>query len=90
MPTKWTRRKSAWIHADAAAVVARLLKRAEIEGRSDDTESVVRHRLDVYAEQTAPIAGVYASHDLLVQVDGIGAVEAVTARLLAAIAPYVA
>lgn len=77
------------ITADAAAVVARLLKRAEIEGRSDDTESVVRYRLDVYAEQTAPIAGVYASRDLLVQVDGIGAVEAVTAHLLAAIAPYV-
>jgi len=78
------------ITADAAAVVARLLKRAEIEGRADDTESVVRHRLDVYAEQTAPIAGVYASRDLLVQVDGIGAVDEVTQRLLAAIAPYVA
>jgi len=78
------------ITADAAAVVARLLKRAEIEGRVDDTESVVRHRLDVYAEQTAPIAGLYASRDLLVQVDGIGAVDEVTGRLLAAIAPYVA
>ena len=69
--------------------MARLLKRAEIEGRSDDTESVVRHRLDVYAEQTAPIAGVYASREVLAQVDGNGAVEDVTARLLAAIAPYV-
>lgn len=77
------------ITANAAAVVARLLKRAEIEGRSDDTESVVRHRLDVYAEQTAPIAGVYASREVLAQVDGNGAVEDVTARLLAAIAPYV-
>ncbi|HEX5333235.1 MAG TPA: adenylate kinase [Cellulomonas sp.] len=77
------------ITADSAAVVDRLLKRAEIEGRADDTESVVRHRLDVYAEQTAPIAGVYASRDLLVQVDGIGAVDEVTHRLLAAIAPYV-
>jgi adenylate kinase len=78
------------ITADATAVVARLLKRAEIEGRVDDTESVVRHRLDVYAEQTAPIAGLYASRDLLVQVDGIGTVDEVTGRLLAAIAPYVA
>ena len=77
------------ITADAAAVVERLLKRAAIEGRVDDTEPVVRHRLDVYAEQTAPIAGLYASRDLLVQVDGIGAVDDVTARLLAAIAPYV-
>ncbi|MGV8976949.1 MAG: adenylate kinase [Cellulomonas sp.] len=76
------------VTADATAVVARLLKRAEIEGRADDTEPVIRHRLDVYAEQTAPIAGLYASRDLLVQVDGIGAVDDVTARLLAAIAPH--
>jgi adenylate kinase len=77
------------ITADAAAVVGRLLKRAAIEGRVDDTEPVIRHRLDVYAEQTAPVAGLYASRGLLVRVDGIGAVDAVTTRLLAAIAPSV-
>ena len=77
------------ITADAEAVVERLLKRAEIEGRVDDTDPVIRHRLDVYTEQTAPIAGLYASRGLMVQVDGIGSVDDVTTRLVAAIAPYV-
>ncbi|GCE75360.1 adenylate kinase [Cellulomonas biazotea] len=73
------------ITADPTVVVERLLKRAEIEGREDDTEDVIRHRLDVYAEQTAPISAVYGERGLLVQVDGIGDVDDVTARLLTAI-----
>jgi len=73
------------ITADSDIVAERLLKRAEIEGRDDDTEEVVRHRLDVYAQETAPIAQVYAERGLLVQVDGIGDVDAVTERLVAAI-----
>ena len=73
------------ITADADIVAERLLKRAEIEGRDDDTEDVIRHRLDVYAQETAPIAQVYAERGLLVQVDGIGDVDAVTERLVAAI-----
>lgn len=75
------------ITADADVVVERLLKRAQIEGRADDTEDVIRHRLDVYAEQTAPLSGVYADRGLLVRVDGIGAIDEVTARLLAAVEP---
>ena len=54
------------ITADADIVAERLLKRAEIEGRDDDTEDVIRHRLDVYAQETAPIAQVYAERGLLV------------------------
>jgi adenylate kinase len=77
------------ITADADVVVERLLKRAGIEGRADDTEPVIRRRLDVYAEQTAPIAGVYAERGLLVEVDGIGEVDEVTERLLAALASQV-
>ena len=78
------------ITADADVVVERLLKRATIEGRADDTEDVIRHRLDVYGEQTAPIAAVYADRGLLVRVDGIGELDEVTERLLHAIAPAVA
>lgn len=77
------------ITADADVVVERLLKRAEIEGRADDTEPVIRRRLDVYAEQTAPVSGLYAERDLLVRVDGIGEVDEVTDRLLAALASQV-
>ncbi len=70
---------------DPQVVVDRLSRRAAIEGRADDTEDVIRHRLDVYAEQTAPISQVYAARDLLVQVDGLGEVDEVTQRLLDAL-----
>lgn len=73
------------ITADPEVVTGRLLKRAQIEGREDDTADVIRHRLDVYAEQTAPISAVYAERGLLAQVDGIGEVDEVTERLLAVI-----
>lgn len=75
------------ITADAEVVVERLLKRAQIEGRVDDTEDVIRHRLDVYADQTAPLSGVYAERGLLVRVDGLGEIDEVTDRLLAAVEP---
>ncbi|KQT99957.1 MULTISPECIES: adenylate kinase [Sanguibacter] len=73
------------ITADPEIVVERLLGRAEIEGRADDTEPVIRHRLSVYAEQTAPIARLYAERGALAQVDGIGSVDEVTTRLLGAL-----
>jgi adenylate kinase len=71
--------------AAADEVVGRLLKRAEIEGRADDTEDVIRRRLEVYAEQTAPLTQVYASRGLVRQVDGIGSVDEVTDRLATAL-----
>jgi adenylate kinase len=73
------------ITADPEIVVERLLGRAQIEGRADDTEPVIRHRLSVYAEQTAPIARLYAERGALAQVDGIGSVDEVTTRLLGAL-----
>lgn len=76
------------ITADTDEVVARLLKRAAEQGRSDDTEDVVRHRLDVYSEQTAPLVGTYAARGLLVSVDGLGAVDEVTERVLSALSAH--
>jgi adenylate kinase len=70
---------------DKEEVVARLVKRAQAEGRSDDTEEVMRHRQDVYEEQTAPLIEVYAERGLLVEVDGMGAVAEVTTRVFAAL-----
>lgn len=67
------------------AIVDRLLRRAESEGRSDDTEDVVRHRQEVYLEQTAPLTAVYGERNLLQQVDGMGEVGEVTARLVSAL-----
>lgn len=70
------------ITADTDEVVRRLRNRAIEQGRTDDTEDVIRHRLDVYAEQTAPLIDVFSNRQLVVEVDGLGAVEIVTARIL--------
>jgi adenylate kinase len=67
-------------------VVRRLLRRARDQGRSDDTEDVIRHRLEVYREQTHPLAEVYAERGLLQSVDAVGDPEHVTERILAAVA----
>jgi len=70
---------------DKDEVVDRLARRARDEGRSDDTAEVIRHRQDLYAEQTAPLVEVYDARDLLVRVDGMGAVDEVTDRVLGAL-----
>jgi len=70
---------------DTDVVVDRLLKRAQEQGRADDTAEVIRRRLEVYADQTAPLIAVYAERGVLVQVDGMGEVDEVTARILTAI-----
>ncbi|MFB9377365.1 adenylate kinase [Kineococcus gynurae] len=73
------------ITADSDELVARLSKRAGLEGRSDDTEDVIRNRQKVYLEQTAPLVDVYGERGLLHSVDGLGSVEDVTGRLLDAL-----
>jgi adenylate kinase len=70
---------------DTDVVVERLLERAADQGRSDDSEDVIRRRLALYTAETAPLTALYAEHGLLVQVDGIGAVDEVTARVLHAL-----
>jgi adenylate kinase len=71
--------------ADTDEVVRRLLNRAIEQGRADDTEDVIRRRLEVYEEQTAPLTNVYAKRGLLITVDGLGEVETVTGRILEAL-----
>jgi adenylate kinase len=56
--------------------------------RDDDKPETVRHRLDVYAEQTAPLIGFYREAGKLVAIDALGAVEDVTERAIAALTPY--
>jgi len=67
--------------ADTDEVVRRLAKRAIEQGRSDDTEDVLRNRLHVYEEQTAPLISVYEARGLLVKVDGLGEIAEVTKRI---------
>lgn len=71
--------------ADTDEIVARLLARAQIEKRADDTEDVIRHRLDVYVEQTQPLTDIYQERGLLRKVDGLGEIDEVTDRVLKAL-----
>ncbi|ANS80318.1 Adenylate kinase [Serinicoccus hydrothermalis] len=70
---------------DTDEVVQRLLARAQEQGRADDTEEVVRERMRLYAEETAPLASRYKERGLLRRVDGMGEVAEVTARIEAAL-----
>lgn len=66
---------------DNDAIVARLLKRAEIEGRADDNEESIRERMREYDAKTAPLLDFYRSRGLLVEVDGMGTIEEVEERV---------
>lgn len=72
--------------ADTDEIVRRLLNRAIEQGRTDDTEPVIRHRLALYEEQTAPLISVYAARGNVVMIDGLGEVNDVTERILEALA----
>lgn len=71
--------------ADDDELTRRLLARAQETGRSDDTREVITHRLELYRQQTEPVVDTYGDRDVLIQVEGIGAVDDVTGRILAAI-----
>lgn len=66
---------------DSEELIKRLLQRAQTEGRTDDTEEVVRRRQEVYADQTEPLIEVYRDRGLLIEIDGMGEVEEVTGRI---------
>lgn len=69
------------IDVDVEMVVSRIAKRAAEEGRSDDTEEVVRNRMKIYADQTAPVVDYYAQKGLLSRVLGVGSIEEVFQRI---------
>jgi adenylate kinase len=70
---------------DADEIVARLLQRADTEGRADDTENVIRRRQEVYSEQTQPLIGVYRQRGIVLEIDGMGEVDDVTKRIFDAL-----
>lgn len=67
--------------ADVDEVVARLHRRAVEEGRDDDSPEAIRARQEKYLQETSPLIETFRARDLLVEVDGLGAVEDVTARI---------
>jgi adenylate kinase len=70
------------IAVDPDEVVGRIAKRAEIEGRTDDTEDVVRDRIKIYEDQTSPVINHYRNHEILSEVLGQGTVDEVQHRIL--------
>jgi adenylate kinase len=68
--------------ADDEELVKRLLGRAIEAGRSDDYEGVIRHRLDLYHQQTEAVVATYARRGILTRVDGLGSIDEVTARVM--------
>ncbi len=70
------------IDVDPEQIVQRLAKRAEEQGRADDDADAVRHRLNVYEEQTAPVVDYYAEQGKLSQVYGVGSIEDISGRIL--------
>lgn len=70
---------------DHDELVGRLLQRAQIESRVDDTVDVIRRRQELYLEQTRPLVEVYRARALLVEIDGTGEVDKVTKRVIEAL-----
>ncbi|NNU26888.1 adenylate kinase [Isoptericola sediminis] len=68
--------------AEREELLQRISKRAEVEGREDDTPEAIARRLDIYEAETAPLTAAYAERGLLVQVDGIGEISEVTDRIV--------
>jgi adenylate kinase len=71
--------------SDREELVQRMIKRAETSGRADDTEEVIRKRQDVYDAETAALVPIYAERGILHEVDGIGTIDEVAARIAAVV-----
>lgn len=69
------------LEADPDALIARMLHRAEVEGRADDNAEAIRHRIEVYHAETADVIAVYRERGLLLEVDAVGTVQEVHDRI---------
>jgi adenylate kinase len=94
----WAKREDRTFHAvitldvPQPELIRRLLERGRSEGRTDDTEDTIRHRLEVYQTETEPLLDFYRARDILMPIDGTGPVEQVTDRIMTAVesvAPFV-
>ena len=66
--------------------IARLSLRAVEQGRSDDTDDAIAHRLDIYEHETAPIISVYEERGIVDRIDGVGSLDDITERISTALA----
>jgi len=73
------------MRVDDERLLARVTKRFEEQGRADDNPATFSRRLERYYEDTAPLVPLYAERGVLVEVDGMGTIEAVAAAIDAAL-----
>ena len=73
------------LRSQIAPMMQQLLDRAQKEGRPDDTEPVIKSRLKTYEEQTLPLVEYYKKEGILKEVDGLGSLEEITARIKSAL-----
>jgi adenylate kinase len=71
--------------AEDEELVRRLLGRAALDGRSDDNQDVIRHRLRLYHDQTEAVVSQYMERGIVTKVDGIGTIDEVTERVMNAL-----
>lgn len=69
------------LEVDEEEVVTRLLKRAQLEGRKDDTEDVIRNRMKVYHSQTHPLMEYYDKQGKFISVHGVGSIDEIFATI---------
>jgi adenylate kinase len=72
-----------WFEIGTEELLARLVGRARREGRSDDTEETIRHRLEVFQAQTSPLVDYYRQRGILVRIQAVGPVDAIAERICA-------
>jgi adenylate kinase len=70
------------LDADRDVLLDRMQKRAQIEGRADDTPQAIAERLSIYDSETKPLLDIYRSRSLLVEVDGVGEIDDITADIV--------
>lgn len=73
------------LHVSDEEIVKRLLDRAHKEGRADDKEDVIRHRIHVYNDETKPLLDYYTRQRKVVTVEGVGGLEEIFQRILKAL-----
>lgn len=73
------------LHVEDEEIVRRLLDRAKKEGRADDKEEVIRHRIEVYNAETRPLLNFYSHQHKLVNVVGTGSLDQIFDRIIDAL-----
>ena len=70
-----------FFRVDVDELIERLEKRRDIEGRADDEPEAIRHRMEVYDRETAPVVDYYRDASRLTEIDALGTIDDVRARL---------